>query len=135
MAGQTSPDGGMITGINVTPMVDIMLVLLVIFMVTAKLGDDHGIPVDLPTAASAGAVAPEVTVAVPREGPLRVDGREVPEADLVGVLTAARAREPRLQVLIAADGAVPHRRVMAVMDQLREAGVTQMAFAAEPGGK
>ena len=68
MAQASSGDEDMVTGINVTPLVDVVLVLLVIFMVTAKLIASQGIPLDLPKAASAGATQTILAVSVTREG-------------------------------------------------------------------
>lgn len=126
------PRRGMITGINVTPLVDISLVLLVVFMVTAKLVANPGIPLDLPRAAQGEALQTVFSVQLPAEGPIQVNGRPIPA--LTALQTAARAakaKDRELRAVIQADGAVPHRRVIAVMDQLKQAGLTRIAFGTQ----
>lgn len=132
MAG-TNQENGAIAGINVTPMVDILLVLLVIVFVTAQMTANEGIELDLPQAATAGEVQMVLSVIVPKAGPLQVNGVQLREdEELVGQTRAQIAAHRDLSVLIAADGATPHRRVLKVMDLLRQAGAQKIAFAADP---
>ena len=124
---------GIISGINVTPLVDVMLVLLVIFMVTAKIIVTPAVPLDLPQAAKTEEVQVIFSVIVPEQGPVTVNGQSV--ADDSGVAGQARSaigRDPDLRAVIQAEGGVPHRRVVAVLDALRSAGVTHIAFGALP---
>lgn len=135
MAGFSSNNKqtGAITGINVTPLVDITLVLLIIFMVTARIVVARAIPVDLPRAATGGEVQHIFTVAIGSDGALRVDGASV-EGDRA-LLDAARtsaSQNPELRAVINADGAVPHRNVMHVVDIIRQAGIARIAFGVEP---
>ena len=132
MAGK-SDDGGIITGINVTPMVDVTLVLLVIFIVTAKMIVTPAVPLDLPEATRTEEVQVVLSVIVPERGPTLVNGEVV--ADDRALQDRARdklAADADLRAVIQADGAVPHRRVIAVLDALKSAGVTRVAFAALP---
>lgn len=123
-----------ITGINVTPLVDITLVLLIIFMVTAKLVVSRALPLDLPRAATGGEVQQIFSVGLLPDGTTRVDGVPAPtEADLLTRAQIALARDPELRAVIQADGSVPHRRVMRVLDVLRQAGLARIAFGVEPG--
>jgi len=123
-----------ITGINVTPLVDITLVLLIIFMVTAKLVVSRALPMDLPRAATSGEVHEVFSVALLANGAMQVDGRPVAgEQPLLANAVAARSRNPELRAVVRADGAVPHSRVMRALDVLRQAGVTRVAFAVSPG--
>jgi biopolymer transport protein ExbD len=123
-----------ITGINVTPLVDITLVLLIIFMVTAKLVVSRAIPMDLPKAASGGEVQAIFALALDADGSTRVDGTLMPtDADLFARAHAALAQHADLRAVLQADGVVPHSRVMHALDILRQAGVTRVAFAVRLG--
>jgi biopolymer transport protein ExbD len=123
-----------ITGINVTPLVDITLVLLIIFMVTAKLVVSRAMPMDLPKAASAGEVQTVYSVALRADGGLFVNSAPVAtDQDLWKSAKAALTKEPELRAVVHADGKVSHERVMRALDVLRQAGLTRVAFAAEPG--
>ena len=129
MSGHGAPQGGIIDGINVTPLVDVVLVLLIIFIVTAKIIVTPAVPLDLPKAASGEQVQAVFSVIVPASGPILCDGRALNHDDaLLDAARTALAGEPELRAVIAADGAVAHRRVMAVLDQLKRAGVAKIAF-------
>jgi biopolymer transport protein ExbD len=140
----TSPlrlSGGAITGINVTPLVDVTLVLLVVFMVTAKvIVRQHALPVDLPRAASGALVQPVFSVVLASDGHVEVDGHTLATDD--AILASARAAvraDPEVRAVLQADGAVPHRRVMQILDRLKLAGVARIGFGvvpetAPPGG-
>ena len=128
-AGET----GIITGINVTPLVDITLVLLIIFIVTAKIIVTPAVPLDLPQATRTEEVQVIFSVILPERGPVLVNGEAMSDDTALG--TRAReavARDADLRAVIQADGAVPHRRVVAVLDRLRVAGVAHIAFGAQP---
>lgn len=123
-----------ITGINVTPLVDITLVLLIIFMVTAKLVVSRAMPMDLPKAASAGEVQTVYSVALRADGGLFVNSAPMAsDQDLFKSAKGALTKEPELRAVVHADGKVAHERVMRALDVLRQAGLTRVAFAAEPG--
>ncbi|MDD9939543.1 MAG: biopolymer transporter ExbD [Myxococcales bacterium] len=125
---------GPITGINVTPLVDITLVLLIIFMVTAKLVMSHAVPMNLPKAATGGQVQEVFSVDLPAEGPLQVDGTPIAgDTALLHLARAAGARNAELRAVVRADGSVPHARVMHTVDVLRQAEVSRIAFAVSPG--
>jgi biopolymer transport protein TolR len=134
MAGSSGQQGtGIIAGINVTPLVDVMLVLLVIFIVTAKIIVTPAVPLDLPHAAHGDEVQVVFSVIVPLHGPALVDGAPLPNDDaLAQKASVAIAGDPDLRAVIQADGDVPHRRVVHVLDQLRGAGITRVAFGALP---
>jgi biopolymer transport protein ExbD len=135
MAGfSSSKPSTPITGINVTPLVDITLVLLIIFMVTAKLVVSRAMPLDLPKAATGGEVQQIFTVSLRTDGSLHVDGVRSPsDRDLMGRAVAALQAHPDLRAVVQADGAVPHARVMHALDVLRQAGLTRVAFGVQPG--
>ncbi|HYP91518.1 MAG TPA: biopolymer transporter ExbD [Polyangiaceae bacterium] len=117
-----------ITGINVTPLVDVVLVLLVVLMVTATYLASRAIPVDLPTGKTGEATAAPLTVSLTKSGSLYVDGVPCSEAELRQKLVEARKSEPDLRAVIAADGAVPHRRVVGIIDLLRQEHVDRFAI-------
>jgi biopolymer transport protein ExbD len=129
MAGASSRSGGPITGINVTPLVDITLVLLIIFMVTAKLVVRRdAMTLDLPKAATGAEVQEILNVAVLADGSLRLDGQPIGDVALRERATAGLAVNHDLRAVIQAEGAVPHRTVMHVLDLLRQAGVSKIGF-------
>ena len=133
MAGQASDGRGLIVGINVTPLVDITLVLLVIFIVTAKMVVAPAVPLDLPRASQGQEVQVVFSVLVPKNGGILVDGAAIAdEATLVERASAALAENPELRAVIQADGDVSHRRVIAILDAVKRAGVTRIAFGALP---
>lgn len=135
MAGIAPDEDEMITGINVTPFVDVVLVLLVIFMVTAKIMVSQAVPLDLPVAATAEDVQAMLNVALPLAGGTHVDGRPLPDtASLVRIARERLASDAHLKVVIHADGGRVHRDVLATLDALKQAGITQIAFAAQPPG-
>lgn len=127
--------GGMISGINVTPLVDVALVLLIIFLVTARMvvAPNAALKLTLPTAASGEQVTPVFAVTLTRDGITRVNGQPVAtDADFLSRAKAEHERRPELRAVIQADGEVHHARVVKVMDLLSQAGVTQIAFAVQP---
>jgi biopolymer transport protein ExbD len=134
VAGGATPDrpGAIIEGINVTPLVDIMLVLLVIFIVTAKILVTPAMPLELPRATRTEDVQVIFAVAVPAEGPAQVNGQPVnDDRALEAQARQALGKDPELRAVIQADGSVPHRRVMSTLDALRRAGLMKVAFATQ----
>lgn len=133
MAGGTNTRRGIIAGINVTPLVDITLVLLIIFIVTAKIVVAPAVPLDLPRASQGQDIQVIFSVLLPRDGSLLVNG--MPVADRAVLEARARSAlggNTELRAVIQADGAVPHREVVSVLDTLKRAGVTRIAFGALP---
>ena len=123
-----------ITGINVTPLVDITLVLLIIFMVTAKLIAGQSVPLDLPKAATAGTTQTVFAVAVDAQARVTANGKPVADrAALQAEAKAAYADNAELRVLVSAEKASSHGSVMQVVDSLRQIGITRIAFAADAG--
>ncbi|MDB4985615.1 MAG: ExbD/TolR family transport energizing protein [Myxococcaceae bacterium] len=128
MAGSNQPRGGIIEGINVTPLVDIVLVLLIIFIVTAKMVVAPAVPLDLPQATHGEDVQTIFSVAIPKSGELLIDGVPATDASLAERAKLALAKDKELRAVIQADGDVPHRRVIDVLDRLKSAGLTKVAF-------
>jgi biopolymer transport protein ExbD len=127
-----------IVGINVTPLVDITLVLLIIFMVTAKLIVAQAIPFDLPKAATGGATQVVFTISLDEKGQVSADGHAMSgDEALRRAAREALARDAEIRTVVQASSAVPHGTVIHVLDELRQAGVRRIAFgvdkaAAEP---
>lgn len=123
-----------ITGINVTPLVDITLVLLIIFMVTAKLVVSRAMPLDLPKAATGSEVQQVFALSLRADGSTFVDGAPAPrDEDLLARARGALKASPELRAVVQADGTVPHRRVMHALDVLRQAGLSRVAFGVQKG--
>jgi biopolymer transport protein ExbD len=135
MAGGARRRRGIIAEINVTPLVDIMLVLLIIFMLTAHLIARQAIAVDLPRA-SQGATTPPSTLAVTltRDGGLFLDEKPITAAGLRAAVSTAVVANADAQVIIAGDRAVSHGRVVWVLDLVRSLGVTSFAIQIDPAG-
>jgi len=120
--------------INVTPLVDVMLVLLIIFMVCAPLMT-QSITVNLPKAVGASTQEkPEtVSLAINAEGAITWNGEAVVDEVLVQYLKGLAAKQPQPELHLVADKEVRYERVAQVMAQVREAGVTKMGFVMLPG--
>ncbi len=126
---------GMITEINVTPMVDIMLVLLIIFMVTATYITRRSIDVQLPEGATGRDESPSsLSVVVAPGGRLVLQGEEVSMDDLRTKMPSLLAADPNVEVLVDGDRQVEYGRVMEVIDALRGLGVKNFAAAVEHAG-
>jgi len=140
MAGGSQDSDEGIVGINVTPLVDITLVLLIIFMVVAKMVVSQSVPLDLPKAASGTDIQVVFSVELYANGEIAVDQQKLANDD--GLLALAREGHQKsadLRAVIKADGTVQHQRVIHILDLLKQAGISKIAFgvtpiAAEPGG-
>lgn len=134
MAGM-APSGGdddVISAINVTPFVDVVLVLLIILMVTSTAIVKASMKVDLPKAASAGsAVESTLNVIVMPDGKLILDGAEIDEAQLAAKVRSEKASNEKVQAVIAADKRVPYGEVVHVIDVVKTNGVTSFALNIE----
>jgi biopolymer transport protein ExbD len=132
-ASNGSDDDGLIAGINVTPLVDVTLVLLIIFMVTAKIIVSQGMPMDLPKAASGESMQTVFSVELTVDGKTRVDSNVVVGDEAIAPLAReAKAKTKDLRAVIRADRKVEHGRVIHVLDLLKRAGVAKIAFAVSP---
>ena len=121
-----------ITGINVTPLVDITLVLLIIFMVTARYIVKETIEVELPRAAHGGeTVQKTFAVLVTREGRSFLNGVPVDDEALVSEVHKARAAGEDVQAIVGADKNATHGAVTHLLDLLKGAGVTKFAIQIE----
>ena len=122
--------------INVTPFVDVMLVLLIIFMVAAPLMT-VGVPVELPrTAAEALPTETEepLTVTLTGEGGVAIMTTEIDRSDLIPRLRAVAAERADDKIFLRADGAIPYARVMEVMGALNAGGFSNIGLVTDSGG-
>lgn len=121
--------------INVTPLVDVMLVLLIIFMVTAPMMQE-GVNVDLPQASGAPITKDQQTndVVIAVEGPdkIYVNESQVPEDKLAEKILDATKDKPARDVYLRADKNVPYGTVIKIMDTLKSAGVTNLGMITAP---
>jgi biopolymer transport protein ExbD len=130
--GARFDDEDVIAGINVTPLVDITLVLLIIFMVTAKIIVSHTINVDLPKAASAGDQQIFFAISIDKEGHVLAD--KVPmdsDEKLKAAALAALGKNKDMRTVIQASTAVNYGVVIHVMDVLHLVGITRIGFAVD----
>lgn len=133
MAGQaTSDSDDAISAINVTPFVDIVLVLLIILMVTSTEIVRASLKVELPKAASGGEVVEStLNIVVTKEGDYYLDGAQVTEEQIVERIKTEQASNSKLQAVIAADRGVIYGRVVRVIDLIKKNGVTGFALNIE----
>ena len=129
---ERAPDDELITGINVTPLVDITLVLLIIVMVTATWVVSKTIPLDVPPSATSESTPTTLAVSVDREGRTYLDARPVDDVELRARIAAAHRSDPQARAIVAADGSTSHRAVVRVIDLLRQEGVTRLAIHVRP---
>ena len=136
MATTTEDQGDeTIAAINVTPLVDVTLVLLIIFMVTATYVARREIAVDLPRAAAGGeATGPTLALALDRQGALFVDGAQASDEEARRAVKGALARSPEARALISADRAVSHGRVVELIDLVKAEGLVRFALDVEHQG-
>jgi biopolymer transport protein ExbD len=135
VAGKISDgDSDAITDINVTPFVDVVLVLLIIFMATASYIAQQAIQIQLPKAASGDSVqSKNLAFVLNKDSELFFDGQPVTIEEVAGRIAAERAKDStvQLQALISADQATPHGAVVKLIDTVRKNGITDLAINVE----
>ena len=122
--------------INVTPMVDVMLVLLIIFMVAAPLLT-VGVPIELPKTAAAPLPTENeepLTIALTADGLILVQNEEVQRQELIPLLRAVAEERESGKIFLRADGAIPYEGVMQVMGALNASGFHDIGLVTEQGG-
>ncbi len=131
MAGQSSSgDGEEIGSINITPMVDVILVLLVIFMVTANFLKKESININLPKVDSAEPnVAQSIQVALTKDGKIMLEGSETDPGKLQAQLARDLKIRPNMRLTLSADSSIPYGKIAETMGQIRKAGVTRIALS------
>jgi biopolymer transport protein TolR len=130
---QGGPGNESISQINVTPLVDVMLVLLIIFMVTAPILQ-QGVPVDLPkvSAGPLGGQEEQLVVNVAKGGQFYLNDTPMTADQLTAKLRAIAAARPDRQLYVRADQSVPYGQVMEVMGAVRDAGLVKVGLVTEP---
>ena len=119
----------LITGINITPLVDIVLVLLVVLMVVSTYIVTQSMRVDLPRASTNDVNRSDpLTLTILRDGAILLDDQPIIEADVAESLALAFRQEPDRAMVISADRTVPHGRVVEFVDVARQSGATRFAI-------
>lgn len=136
MAGGANDDSDEITGINVTPLVDVMLVLLIIFMVTATYIVNQSINVNLPKADTSEAAdnkAKNLAFVLDAKSQLYLDGQPIALAQVAEKINEAKSKAGAspLSAMISADKATPHGEVVKLIDSVRKYGITDFAINVE----
>lgn len=133
VGSRNNGDRGTMSQINVTPFVDVMLVLLIIFMVTAPMMQ-QGVQVNLPKAETKAMTAQEeaVVVSIDRAGKVFVNSTEVASGDLTTKLTAMVANRAKKEVFLKADRDVPYGQVVKTMAEIKGAGIERLGMVTEP---
>ena len=130
--GKADDDEGVISDINVTPLVDIMLCLLVIFMVTTTVVVADSIKVDLPKAATGDSTEPStITVVYTKEQQIYLNGEKSDEAGLRSLIQQELAENKDVQAIIGADKAVTHGEVIHIIDVVKQEGIVKFALNIE----
>jgi biopolymer transport protein ExbD len=133
MATRNQEDGDIIADINVTPLVDIVLVLLIIMMVTASYIVSQAIPMELPTATTAEQPQPRtLTVSLDDHGHLFLESQEVSWEELSARAHALAASDAEAHAVIAADRRASHGEFIRIVDVLRDAGIRRYAIDVSP---
>lgn len=134
-------NGGIFADINITPLTDIFLVLLVIFMVSSSIAVESasraGVRVNLPKGATReiDPAAKSLVVSMTKAGELMVQGQPVQRTDLERLFRSAFARDPNTQVVIEADEGVLHGDVVGVMELAKVTGLSRLGIATRAGPK
>jgi len=131
-SGDQADDDGIVAEINITPLTDIFLVLLIIFMVTTSVVSNQGKEVDLPSSADASATPSGVSVTVTSSGGIEVDGTAVSEAALPSVLKAALDKAREKIVILRGDKKVLLGTAVNILDVAQKAGAQGIALATKP---
>ena len=149
-------DGGIFAEINITPLTDVFLVMVIIFMVSAlavqvearqekkkitqaqeqsEAEKRSGLKVNLPSgqAQELDPSKASLVLVIPISGDINVGGKNIPDADLDNLLRAAFTRDKATQVVIKADKGVQHGRVVNVMERAKQAGLTRLAIGTSGG--
>jgi biopolymer transport protein TolR len=130
MAAQSGSEDNEISNINITPMVDIMLVLLVIFMVTANFLKKESININLPkVGASDPNVAQSVQVTMTKDGKLLLEGAETSREKIIAKLASEVKFRPNMRVTLSADEQLPYGNIAKVMGMIRKSGVSKIALS------
>ncbi len=132
--GMGGGDQQAMADINVTPLVDVMLVLLIIFMVTAPMLNNAGVPVDLPReeAPALDQEEEQLILTIDRDLRVYIDDVEFPREELREKLAAIARANPDLPLFLRSDGEVPYREVAAVLAAAKDAGMPRVGLVFDP---
>ena len=134
MAGAQQQEDEEIVAINVTPLVDITLVLLIIFMVTASFIVKETVEVDLPKAANINeTVQGLVNIVMDKDSKLFFDGAEVTEDEMKGRIVEALKKDKETRAIISADQSLNYGRVMGLIDVIKGQGIAKFALNIQKG--
>lgn len=132
-------EGELITGVNITPIVDVCLTLLIVFIVTASAMVNRSMPVQLPKAATAESAPPSIlNVAISRTGEVSLNGAPGRLEDIPRAVEEARARsaaDAKLAGFVSADVEAPYGKFAEAVDRLRLAGITDIALDTQPAAE
>lgn len=128
------PNDQAMADINVTPLVDVMLVLLIIFMVTAPMLNNAGVQIDLPReeAPALDQEEDQLILTIDRDLKTFIDDVEFPRDEMKAKLAAIAKANPDLPVFLRSDGAVPYREVAAVLAAAKDAGMPRVGLVFDP---
>lgn len=136
MAKSLTEDVDSISDINVVPLVDIILVVLIIFMVTAPIIMKPAINVNLPKTASGDPSPPGgLSIALSVDGKITLNGKPADPEIIKATAQSELAKNPEVQAIIAADKNVPHGQVVSVIDLVKSSGVKKFAISIEKQAK
>ncbi|CAD6562062.1 ExbD/TolR family protein [Paraburkholderia sabiae] len=126
-------DDGLMNEINMTPLVDVMLVLLIVFMVTIPV-IRHAVKIDLPHASSQkeDTKPAQVTVSIDADGNLLWDEQKISDDVLQAKIAAAAQQNPQPELHLSADRKVAYEKVAEVMSAAQAGGLTKIGFVTEP---
>jgi biopolymer transport protein ExbD len=129
-------DDGLMNEINMTPLVDVMLVLLIVFMVTIPV-IRHAVKIDLPHASSQkeDTKPAQVTVAIDADGNVLWDDKKVDDTALAAKIAEAAQANPQPELHLDADRKVPYEKVAEVMSAAQAGGLTKIGFVTQPKSK
>jgi biopolymer transport protein ExbD len=129
-------DEGPVADINITPFVDVMLVVLIIFMVTTPIIMKPSINVNLPKSVSGEQSTPtQLNIAISAKGEIQLNGSSTDESQLTAKVQEILVKNPDAQAVIAADKDVPHGKVVGVIDAIKTGGVTKFAISIDKKSK
>ncbi|MDF3819746.1 biopolymer transporter ExbD [Leptospira sp. 96542] len=130
MAGSSGSQDEEIGSINITPMVDVILVLLVIFMVTANFLKKESLNINLPKVQAADPnVAESVQVALTKTGAILLEGKDTDVQGLIKNLEREAKIRPNMRLTLSADESLPYGKITELMGIIRKAGVTKIALS------
>lgn len=132
MAAKFSDNDETIADINITPFVDIILVVLIIFMLATPVIMNPGINVNLPKASSGESTTPsQITLSINQDGAIFLNGKALPEDEVQTKISEMVKKNPDSQAILAADQAVSHGVVIRILDKVKAAGVRKFAISTQ----